>query len=49
MKILIVEDEPKTGNYLRPGLRESGFAVELADNCEEVFHRVLPGDHHLAP
>ena len=30
MKILIVEDEPKTGDYLRQGLREAGFGVELA-------------------
>ncbi len=27
VKILIVEDEPKTGDYLRQGLREAGFAV----------------------
>ncbi|WP_306544198.1 heavy metal response regulator transcription factor [Malikia spinosa] len=32
MKILIVEDEPKTGDYLRQGLREAGFAVELASD-----------------
>ncbi|BBP03022.1 DNA-binding response regulator [Sulfuriferula plumbiphila] len=30
MKILVVEDEPKTGDYLRKGLTESGFTVELA-------------------
>ena len=29
VKILIVEDEPKTGDYLRQGLREAGFTVEL--------------------
>ena len=33
MKILIVEDEPKTGDYLRQGLREAGFAV-LEDRGE---------------
>jgi len=32
VKILIVEDEPKTGDYLRQGLREAGFAVELASD-----------------
>lgn len=32
MKILIVEDEQKTGNYLRQGLTEAGFAVNLARN-----------------
>ena len=29
VKILIVEDEPKAGDYLRQGLREAGFAVDL--------------------
>ncbi|NCV15011.1 MAG: DNA-binding response regulator, partial [Betaproteobacteria bacterium] len=30
MKILIVEDEPKTGEYLRQGLNEAGFVADLA-------------------
>ena len=30
MKILVIEDDPKTGDYLRKGLRESGYAVDLA-------------------
>ena len=30
MKILIVEDEPKTGNYLKQGLTEAGFVTDLA-------------------
>jgi two-component system copper resistance phosphate regulon response regulator CusR len=29
MKILVIEDDPKTGDYLRKGLRESGYAVDL--------------------
>ena len=32
MKILIVEDEAKTGSYLQQGLTESGYIVNLADN-----------------
>ena len=32
MKILIAEDEPKTGNYLRRGLSEAGYVVDLVDN-----------------
>ena len=32
MKILIVEDEPKTGEYLRQGLSEAGFVVDLAQD-----------------
>ena len=47
MKILIVEDEAKTGNYLRQGLREAGFTVELTNNGEDGLHLALQGDHHL--
>ncbi|WP_137297551.1 heavy metal response regulator transcription factor [Psychromonas sp. SP041] len=32
MKILIVEDESKTGKYLQQGLTESGFVTNLAKN-----------------
>ncbi|MEO8600709.1 MAG: heavy metal response regulator transcription factor, partial [bacterium] len=32
MHILVVEDEPKAGDYLRKGLTESGFIVDLARN-----------------
>lgn len=48
MKILIVEDEPKTGDYLRKGLREAGFVVELAQNGIDGLHSALEGDHDLA-
>jgi two-component system copper resistance phosphate regulon response regulator CusR len=30
MKILVVEDEPKTGDYLKQGLTEAGFVTDLA-------------------
>ena len=30
MKILVIEDDPKTGDYLKKGLRESGYGVDLA-------------------
>jgi two-component system, OmpR family, copper resistance phosphate regulon response regulator CusR len=30
MKILIVEDEPKTGDYLKQGLSEASFVTDLA-------------------
>jgi hypothetical protein len=33
MKLLVVEDEPKTGEYLQQGLTEAGFVVDLARNC----------------
>lgn len=47
MKILIVEDEIKTGEYLRQGLREAGFAVDLAHDGQEGLHLALEGGHDL--
>jgi len=38
MKILIVEDEPKTSEYLRQGLTEAGFRVDLARNGLDGHH-----------
>ncbi len=47
MKILIVEDEPKTGDYLRQGLREAGFTVEWVTNGIDGLHHAAHGDHDL--
>ena len=47
MKILIVEDEPKAGDYLRQGLREAGYAVDLVTNGVDGLHHGLQGDHDL--
>ncbi|WP_442777147.1 heavy metal response regulator transcription factor [Sphaerotilus montanus] len=47
MKILIVEDEPKTGEYLRQGLREAGFVVDLAQDGLDGLHLALQGEHDL--
>lgn len=38
MKILIVEDEPKTSEYLRQGLSEAGFIVDLARSGLDGHH-----------
>lgn len=38
MKILIVEDEPKTGNYLRQGLSEAGYVCDLAGTGVDGLH-----------
>ncbi|MBB2917608.1 MULTISPECIES: heavy metal response regulator transcription factor [Cupriavidus] len=39
MRILIVEDEPKAGDYLHKGLTESGFVVDLArDGADGLAH-----------
>ena len=47
MKILIVEDEPKAGDYLRQGLREAGYVVDLVTNGVDGLHHGLEGDHDL--
>ncbi len=47
MKILIVEDEPKAGEYLRQGLGEAGFVVDLAHNGNDGLHLALQGTYDL--
>jgi two-component system, OmpR family, copper resistance phosphate regulon response regulator CusR len=47
MRILIVEDEPKTGDYLRQGLTEAGFVVDLARDGFDGLHLAAGGDYDL--
>ena len=47
MKILIVEDEPKTGDYLKQGLAEAGFSADLVRNGLDGMHEGLAGDYDL--
>jgi two-component system copper resistance phosphate regulon response regulator CusR len=47
LKILIVEDEPKTGEYLRQGLREAGFTVDLVQDGLDGLHLGIEGDQDL--
>jgi two-component system copper resistance phosphate regulon response regulator CusR len=47
MRILIVEDEPKTGDYLNRGLRESGFVTDLARSGVDGLHLALEHDYDL--
>ena len=47
MKILVIEDEPSAATYLRQGLTESGYAVELATNGTDGLHAAVNGDHDL--
>ena len=48
MKILIVEDEARTGDYLRQGLREAGFAAEVARDGPDGLHLLLAEPFDLA-
>ena len=47
MKILIVEDEPKTGDYLKQGLSEAGFVADLARDGVDGRHLAVTGDYDL--
>lgn len=47
MKILIVEDEVKTGDYLKKGLQEAGFSVDLARNGADGLHLATSGEYAL--
>lgn len=47
MKILIVEDEPKTGDYLKQGLSEAGFVADLARDGFDGRHLALTDDYDL--
>ena len=47
MKILVIEDELKTGNYLKQGLAEAGFIVDLLRNGEDGLHSALTEAYDL--
>ena len=47
MRILIVEDEKKTAAYLKKGLSESGFVVDVAEQGEDGLHLARTGDYDL--
>jgi two-component system copper resistance phosphate regulon response regulator CusR len=48
MKILIVEDEPKTGDYLKQGLTEAGFVTDLARTGPDGLHFGITEAYDLA-
>ena len=47
MKLLIVEDQAKTGQYLRQGLTEAGFNTELVADGNSGQQLALSGDFAL--
>lgn len=47
MRILIVEDERKAAEYLRNGLTESGFVVDVAYNGDDGLHLALEQSYEL--
>lgn len=41
MRILIIEDEAKTANFLKKGLKEAGFVVDLSPDGLDGLHLAL--------
>ncbi len=47
MKILIVDDEPKTSDYLHTGVSEQGCAVDVAADGIDGLHLALEHDYDV--
>jgi two-component system copper resistance phosphate regulon response regulator CusR len=47
MKVLLVEDEPKTVAYLKRGLEENGFVADVADDGDDGAHLAQTGPYDL--
>ncbi|WP_050461789.1 heavy metal response regulator transcription factor [Herbaspirillum autotrophicum] len=47
MNILVIEDDLKTGNYLRKGLRESGYSVDLARRGTDGLNMMSARQYNL--
>lgn len=47
MKILVIEDEFKLAEYLRKGLTEEGFVVDVANNGIDGLHLAVEGQYDV--
>jgi len=47
MRILIVEDEPGISNFLKQGLEEESYAVDIAEEGKRGLQLALTGDYDL--
>ena len=47
MRLLVIEDEKKTREYLAKGLRESGFVVDAVEDGETGLHLACSEDYDL--
>lgn len=47
MRVLVVEDEPKTAAYIRKGLSEAGFVVDTASDGDEGLYRAQSSEYDL--
>lgn len=47
MRVLVVEDEPGIAQFLRQGLSEAGYAVDVARDGEEGLDYALPAEYDV--
>lgn len=47
MRILVIEDDRKTAGFLRKGLSEAGFVVDVAENAEEGLFQVSSSSYDV--
>jgi DNA-binding response OmpR family regulator len=47
MRILIIEDEAKVANFIRKGLQQSGYEVDIAGDGEEGYEKIRNGSFDL--
>jgi two-component system, OmpR family, copper resistance phosphate regulon response regulator CusR len=47
MKLLVVEDDPKAARFLKKGLGEEGFVVDLCHDGQEGLDAALTGEYGL--
>jgi len=47
VKILIIEDDPKTAAFLTQGFREQGFVADTADNGADGLHLAMTGSYDV--
>lgn len=47
MRLLLIDDEPKIGQYVAKGLSESGFVVDVAQTGIDGLHLALEADYDL--
>jgi two-component system copper resistance phosphate regulon response regulator CusR len=47
MRILLVEDEPRVAHFVAKGLREDGYAVDIAEDGDEALYKASIGEYDL--
>ena len=47
MRILLIEDNARVASFIRRGLREEGYTIDLAEDGEQALFMAQTGDYDL--